>query len=301
MDAGSFFWSFCWGMLPPAAQTPHSPVPAALSRPRGNPSPGFLGDMAQVRWARSDPRRAARGRGVTLRGRAIAARRLPAAAPSHLGTFMYFLFACFSRKSLAERQGQPGLSSSVFRFFGPFSQGPPQAAAPRHSPPSKSTAPALPSPSRRHQLDTTSSQARGSPRSSGQARNLSSDGVGLASQIPTDRPALMGMKLRRGGPGPTAPGPGPGGDSGGSRGRRAGRVGMPGWLDTVITNHHDNPLLPAVSYCGVGCKGQKHQLSRVSVFCFLPELHSGRGEERDQERLLNLCSETLLHPLGNTA
>lgn len=47
--------------------------------------------------------------------------------------------------------------------FRPFSQRPPQTANPRHSPPSKSTAPALPRPSRRHQRGTTNSPARKSP------------------------------------------------------------------------------------------------------------------------------------------
>lgn len=105
------------GVPPPGAPTanpgaPQSPVPAALPQPPGNASPGFLGDTAQVRWARSGSRRAASGRGVTLRGRAIAARRLPAAARSYLGTSVYFLFAYFSRKPPAESQGQPGLRSA---------------------------------------------------------------------------------------------------------------------------------------------------------------------------------------------
>lgn len=74
---------------------------------------------------------------------------------------------------------------------------------------------------------------------------------------------------------------------------------MPGCLDTVITNHLDNRLLPGMSYCGGGCKGQ----STCSRGCqsSLFSLTFTREGERDQERLLNLCSETLLHPLGDTA
>lgn len=180
-----------------------------------------------------------------------AAARLPH-APIYLGAPMYFLFAYFSRKCLAKSQGQPGLRSFVRFPRDPRSRQPPATPRPPKAQPLLCRAPLDGTSAAR-----TSSRARESPRSSGQAWDPSSEGAGLAKS-------------------PQKPGWGPGGDSGGCR---AGRVGMPGCLDTVITKPRDNPLLPAISSCRDGCKGQRtcSQECQSSLSSW-PSRRKGRGE-----------------------
>lgn len=210
MDAGSFFWSFCWGCpgRQRTPQTPQMPVPAALSRPRG--LTGIWGDTGRVHRARSGPRRAASERGVTPRGRAIAVRRLPPAARSYLRTSTDFSFTYFSRKSLAESQGRLGLSSSG-RFPGTpaADKAPPLPALQNHSP--VSAEPPWTAPARHKQLPRQGKEAPGA------ALELSSEGAGLASQTPTE-----------GSPGSAAPRSGR--DPGGCRaeGLESGDAWMPG-------------------------------------------------------------------------
>lgn len=67
--------------------------------------------------------------------------------------FLIYLF--FQKISCRE----PGATRA--EEFRPFSRGRPQPAKPHHSPPSKITAPSLPSPPGRHQCGTSSSRARG--------------------------------------------------------------------------------------------------------------------------------------------
>lgn len=132
---------------------PQTPAPVALSRPRGNASPGFLRDTGQVRRARSGPRRAASERGVT--------RRLPAASRRSLGYIHVFPSRFFFQKISC---GEPKASRD-----------PRSRQIPRHSPPSKRTAPALAA--RHSQLP-----AKGQPQQ--QRRN---PGPELRrSQIPTE-------------------------------------------------------------------------------------------------------------------
>lgn len=65
---------------------------------------------------------------------------------------------------------------------------------------------------------------------------------------------------------------------------------MPGCLDTVITNHLDNRLLPAMSYCGDGCKGQstcsRECQSYLSSLTFMRE-----GERRGTRKDCSTCAQ----------
>lgn len=197
-----------------------------------------------------------------------AVRSLPAAArlphaPIYLGAPMYFLFAYFSRKCLAKSQGQPVLRSFVRFPRDPRSRQTPATPRPPKAQPLLCRAPLDGTSAAR-----TSSRARGSLRSSGQAWDPSSEGAGLAKS-------------------PQKPGWGPGGDSGGCR---AGRVGMPGCLDTVITNHRDNPHLPGISSCRDGCKGQR-TCSQECQSSFSSLTFTQEGERRGTRKGCSTCAQ----------
>lgn len=65
---------------------------------------------------------------------------------------------------------------------------------------------------------------------------------------------------------------------------------MPECLDTVITNHLDNPLLPVMSYCADGCKGQSTCFrgcqSSLSSLTFTRE-----GVRRGTRKICSTCAQ----------